>query len=370
MMLDDLEASSKAMLESTEDSTRETQDGFVEILLSFLGNPRALFHKIAIEAFTTFASDLSSAGLASLTDVLDTEETLEGQKRLFAQDDDEDVAEDNDDEEDDEDASDVEMIDPSSEDSSDDGDDGDDGSEGSPTSGGDDTDSESDDEELTQFNNMLALTLQTSKPSANGSTPDSSDSESDMDDDQMLALDPHLSTIFKQRSQITGKKERQTAKQNMIHFKSRVLDLLAVFLDKQHANPLVLEALPSILRLTRASASKQLADKSIKILKSSLAKHKGELPRPDDVDAVWDILKIVLEEAGLGGGANIHADSCSTAGLHIVKTLVGLDKANYDKVVDLYAETQKKWFGDKKSALQASLFTQFMNWSIQYRAAK
>ncbi|KAF2688077.1 hypothetical protein K458DRAFT_440797 [Lentithecium fluviatile CBS 122367] len=349
MMLEDLQTSSKAMLETTKDSATPTQDGFVEILLSFLGNPRTLFHKTAVEAFTIFASALSLEGLRSLTDVLDTEESLEGQKRLFAQEDDE-IPEDEDDE-DDEDASDVEMIDANDSEES--------------TSEDSSTDDESeDDEELVRFNNMLAMTLQTSKLSADSDASDDTSDESDMDDEQMMALDPHLSNIFKQRSQITGKKERENAKQNMVQFKSRVLNLLALFLDKQYSNALTLEALLSILRLTRATANKQLSDKSAKLLKSTFdshTKHKTALPKPDDVDSVWEVLKGIHEEAKLGGGAIVHANACSTASLHLVRVLVGLDRENYKRVVDVYAESQNQWFSDKMSHVQPVLFTQFLN---------
>jgi len=369
MMLEDLEASSKAMFETADSSATETPDGFVEILLSFLGNSRTLFHKIAVEAFTTFASELSDAGLNSLTEVLDTEESLEGQKRLFAQDVDE-IADDEDEVDDEEDASDVEMVDgpASGSDAEGAGD-----SEEDSTSDNSSAEDESDDEELIQFNNLLAMTLQTSKPSADGEEPDDTSDESDMDDEQMEALDPHISKIFKQRSQITGKKQREHAKQNMVQFKSRVLDLIAVFLDKQYSNPLSLEAVLSVVRLTRASANKQLSDKSSQMLKSTFdshTKHKTVLPVPDDVDVVWEILKNIHEEAKLGGGASTHANACSSASLHLVKVLVGLDGENYAKAVDVYAETQKQWFADKKSGLQSVLFTQFLNWSVQFRSGK
>jgi DNA polymerase phi len=363
MMLDDLEVSSKAMLETVEESTAESPDGFVEILLSFLGNPRTLFHKIAVEAFTIFAPELSVTGLGSLTEVLDTEESLEGQKRLFAQD--VDDFEEGEEDGDEEDASDVEMVDgPASET---------DGSEVDSSSGDDSSVEESEDEELIQFNNMLAMTLQTTKPSVNGEEAEDTSDDSDMDDEQMMALDPQLTKIFKQRSQITGKKEREHAKQNMVQFKSRVLDLLAVFLDKQYSNPLSLEVLLPVLRLTRASANKQLSDKSSQLLKSTFdthSKHKAALPVPDNVDAAWEILKGIHQETKLGAGASVHAGACSSASLHLAKVLVGVDKENYGEVVNVYAETQKQWFADRKSSLQSTLFTQFLNWSTQLRGGR
>lgn len=370
MMLDDLDASRKAMAKNKESG--EGSDAFVEIVLSFLGNPRTLFRKIGEEAFSIFASEIGSEGLQSLAEILDTEENLEGQKELFNQgdDDDEQAKSDDDSDDDSEMDSDVEMIESDVEMVNGEADDSDDesGSDSSDSDSSDsdgDEDDEEDDAELTQFNNLLQMTLGTAKADMDGG--DDSD-DSDMDDEQMMALDPQLSKIFKQRSQVTSKKkDREDAKQNVVQFKSRVLDLLAIYLDKQYSNALTLEILLPVLRRTRASANKQLAEKGSKMLKTyfdSRSKHKAPLPKPEAVDTVWAILKGIHEEAKNGGGAKAHADVCSSASLHVVKVLVGLDRANYAGVVDVYAETQKQWFADKKSPLQPTLFTQFQNWSM------
>ncbi|CAO2654315.1 Nn.00g110480.m01.CDS01 [Neocucurbitaria sp. VM-36] len=372
MLLDDLDASREAMLKKQKDPTAEGQDVFVEIILSFLGNPRTLFRRIGEEAFTIFASEIGAEGLRSLTDILDTEENLEGQKELFNQaDDDIEEGQSNDDSEDE---SDVEMIDGKPQDSGNDLPDAsasDNSASDSESDENDDEDSSEDDAELTQFNNLLALTLQTSKPNINGDVVEESSDDSDMDDEQMMALDPHLSQIFRERSKTTSKKkEREEAKHNVVQFKSRVLDLLAIYLEKQYSNPLTLNILLPVLRRTRANANKQTADKAGKTLKmlfDTRTKHKAPLPKPENVGAVWEVLKGIHEEAKMGGGAKMHADACSSASLYVVKVLVGLDKSNYGGVVDVYAETQKEWFADKKSRLQPVLFTQFQNWSLNAR---
>ena len=366
MMLNDLNTSYEAISKPKADASSEGQDGFIEILLSFLGNTRTLFHRIAIEAFTGFAPEISLEGLSSMTDILDTEETLEGQNKLFSQNDEPVEEADSEDEDDDmEDASDVEMIGGESKDGESNSDDSDDSSSES------DSDSEEDeeDDELTEFNNKLALTLQTSKLAAKDGDSDEDSDDSDMDDDQMMALDPHLSNIFKQRSQITGKKQREEAKQNVIRFKSRVLDLLAVFLDKQFSNPLSLEVLLPVLRLTRASANKQFTDRSAKLLQSTFAKTNTALPELQDVDAAWAILKDIHEEAKRGGGSIAHAGACNAASLHVVRTLVNADRDNYAKVVDVYAGSQKEWFSDVKSEVRDSMFSGFLNWSSRNRVA-
>lgn len=365
MMLHDLDASYKAISTHEKGSSNEGQDGFIEILLSFLGNTRTLFHKIAIEAFTAFASEISLDGLRSMTDILDTEENLEGQNKLFSQNDEEADEAESDDSDDDMDASDVEMVDEDAEEADEsDSDDSDDSSSGS-----DDDSEDEENDELTEFDNKLALTLQTSKLAANGEGSDEESDDSDMDDDQMMALDPHLSNIFKQRSQITGKKQREEAKQNVIRFKSRVLDLLTVFMDKQFSNPLSLEVLLPVLRLTRASANKQFTDRSAKLLQSTFAKTNTPLPQLEDADPAWEILKAIHEEAKQGGGSVAHAGACNAASLHVVRTLVNADRENYGKVVDIYAESQKGWFADVKSEVRDSMFSGFLNWSSRNRAA-
>jgi DNA polymerase phi len=371
MMLDDLDASRKAMAKNKDSG--EGSDAFVEIVLSFLGNPRTLFRKIGEEAFSIFASEIGSEGLQSLAEILDTAENFEGQRELFNQGDDDAEEDKSDDGSDDEEMdSDVEMVDSDVElvngdagvDEEDESDSDSDSSDEDSGESDEDEDDEMDDAELTQFNNLLGMALGTAKADMDGDDSD----ESDMDDEQMMALDPQLSKIFKQRSQVTSKKkDREDAKQNVVQFKSRVLDLLAIYLDKQYSNALTLEVLLPVLRRTRASANKQLAEKGNKMLKTyfdTRSKHKAPLPKPESVDTVWAILKGIHEEAKNGGGAKAHADVCSSASLHVVKVLVGLDRVNYAGVVDVYAETQKQWFADKKSPLQPILFTQFQNWSM------
>lgn len=370
LMLDELDASHKTMLQKSKDGANDGADGVVEIVLSFLGNQRTLFRKIGEEALSIFAAEISSDGLSSLTAILDAEENLEGQRELFNHGDDA-AAEEEGSSGDSEVDSDVEMVDGDPSLSSSDTDDTDDTSSDDDNASDEDDEGSEDDAELTQFNNMLAMTLQTSKTNVDGEDPEDTSDESDMDDEQMMALDPHLSKIFQQRSQITSKKkDREDAKQNVVQFKGKVLDALGIYLEKQYSNPLTLEVLLPVLRRTRANANKQLAEKASKQLRAFLdsrKKHKAPLPKPEDAEPVWETLKAIHEEAGMGGGSKMHAEACSSASLHVVKILVGLDRENYAGVVDVYAGTQKKWFADKKSSLQPALFTLFQNWSQSAR---
>ncbi|KAF2876802.1 hypothetical protein BDV95DRAFT_625943 [Massariosphaeria phaeospora] len=364
LMLSDLESARKTMLQPHKRSETQGQNVFIEIILSFLGNTRMLFRKIAEEAFSIFISDICFGEIRSLTDILDTEENMAGQRELFQQDG-EDVEDGVPSSDSIEEGSDVKMVEGEPRGSDDTGSD----SGSSIESNGQDDESANEDDnednaELTRFNNLLAMTLQTSRLSPNsGASKDSSDG-SDMDDEQMMALDSHLSKIFQQRSKITSKKkDREDAKQTVVQFKSRVLDLLAIYMEKRYSDPLTLMVLLPLLRRVRASANKQLAEKSTKLL-------KAPLPRPQDSREAWATLQEIHAEAKMGGGSIAHATVCSDASLHVVKVLMGLDKSSYARIADVYSESQKQWFRDKKSSVQPVLFTQFLNWSANTRKYK
>ncbi|KAF2661662.1 hypothetical protein K491DRAFT_673607 [Lophiostoma macrostomum CBS 122681] len=366
LLLDDLDSSRKSLLKTDKDKIHDGQEAFVEILLTFLGNPRALFARIAQEAFTTFTVDITGTGLLLLTDVLDIAETPDGQRQLFEQGDEENSPSRSD-VEDLEEGSDVEMIEgllqgqgqsESDDRSTEDSDSSNDGSD-------DETDEE--DEELTRFNNLLANTLQTSKPTLNGEESEES-SDEDMDDEQMMALDPHLTKIFQERSKIASKsQQRKDAKQTVVQFKSRVLDLLAIFMEKQCSSSLTLHVLLPVLRRIRAGSNQTLADKSFKLLKTytDYRARKAALPSLENLDQTWELLRGIHEEANLGGGASVHSTACSLASLHLVKILVGSDKDTYRAVVDVYAGTQKQWFADRKSGIHPVFFNQFQNCIVE-----
>ncbi|KAJ2795836.1 DNA-directed DNA polymerase, partial [Coemansia guatemalensis] len=78
-----------------------------------------------------------------------------------------------------------------------------------------------------------------------------SESEEEFDDEQMTVFDDKLAEIFRHR------KEQKTAardlKISMVNFKLRVLDLADVFLTRQPESPLVMQLLPAIVDLARAT---------------------------------------------------------------------------------------------------------------------
>jgi DNA polymerase phi len=233
-------------------------------------------------------------------------------------------------------------------------------------------DEDAGDEETAKLNAALAAIVGTKQYGASMADADTSgtgrqgsfdtDSDADMDDDAMFALDERMAEVFRQRKQAsnsTRKNKRQEAaeaRENVVRFKNRVLDLLDVYAKREHstARPrCVLAMLLPLLGLARTSRSKQLVDRACGLVRtlaqrsrlgSTKAKAKivsqqgggksGEEDAPpppqrhqqvplsvDDVQQAWTLLDRVHEEAARGE-SRVHAQACSQASLMLVKLLV------------------------------------------------
>ncbi|KAK5169056.1 DNA-directed DNA polymerase [Saxophila tyrrhenica] len=358
-----------------KDSTTNVTAMIIELLLSFISKPSALFRKLAEQVFTVFAPELTADSLQSLIDILGQKESLSGQQELFDAhgDDDEDGADGEEESEsgdhdfeaiDVEDASDVELVN---------------GEEASASGSNNDDDSEDDEsasdaadgatngveDEEAAFDRKLAEALGTGR----AEDEDSDEDGSDMDDEQMMALEPHLTTIFKERQKNTSKKqEKKDAKENIVNFKNRVLDLLAIFVKTQYAEVLTLDLILPLTNLVRTTTNKQTAEKAFAVLKQyfdACSKNK-KLPQPEDDDAVFMVLEAVHDEMKLGG-SKLHANACSRSSLFLAKVLVAEDPGHYERVASMYAKLMSEWWQDPTSKVQPSVFTEWTSWSITTR---
>ncbi|KAI7607417.1 hypothetical protein KC319_g21272, partial [Hortaea werneckii] len=260
----------------------------VELLLSFVSKPSALFRKLAEQVFAAFAAEMTSDGLQSLIDILEQKEGLSGQQALFQDQNDEDARmedatseqQSEDDGIDVEDMSDVELV--NGEEAGSENDESEDEDDDSSSSESDSADASGDDEEAV-FDRKLADALGTAKADEG-----SDDDESDMDDEQMMALEPHLTNIFKERKKDASKKqEGKDAKENIINFKNRVLDLLNIYVKGQYGQTLALDLILPLTILVRTTTSKPTSEKAFAVLKQyfdSCSKHKT-LPQPQDQEA-------------------------------------------------------------------------------------
>ncbi|KAG8623531.1 hypothetical protein KVT40_008507 [Elsinoe batatas] len=354
----------------------------IEILLGFLSRPSALFRKLAEQVFAAISTQVDEDGLQALLEILEKPENLSGQQELFDNADDvaemaadasDDNSEESDGSSDDLEDSDVEMIDTtgngtadtsdSAEESSEDDEDDDD----SPSNSSDEEAASQPDAELTALESKLAQTLGTSKVATGEDDGDTSD-DSDMDDDQMMALDGHLTKIFQERTKVSSKKkDNKDAKGNVINFKNRVLDLLGVFIKQCYSRPLVLDLITPLLRLIRTTTNKELSTRAFNVLKSlfdTCAKHKSFPTAPAEdlfatLAAVHDELKV--------SPSKIHASATSRSSLFLVKVAVTQDRANYTRAADMYLALQKAWYTDARNKIPSTAFTEWTSWSINSR---
>jgi len=80
-MLDDLQVCYSSLKASAADS--EVFDTLVEVLLSFLGKPGALYRKLAEQVFPSFTSQISATSLESLLDILGKKRKCERSTRTL-----------------------------------------------------------------------------------------------------------------------------------------------------------------------------------------------------------------------------------------------------------------------------------------------
>lgn len=289
--------------------------------------------------------------------MLETKENLSGQNEMFDEEDGEPHSSDA--ESDDTDAN---RVHSSSDSSKDEG-----GSGATESSEGEDN------EELAAFDMKLAQALKT-KPLNTGpsaATDESSPSDEEMDDEQMEALDEHIVTMFKERKKTVSKKtQKKDAKETIVNFKCRVLELLEIFIKKRHTDLLALDLLLPLLIVIRTTTSSLVSGRACNVMRefSRLCKGKA-VPQIEEKAVIVEILKDVHAEAMLES-SNAHASACSQASLLLVKVLAADDRTNLRKVVKTYATTQEAMLLDPKCRVKMSFFTEWLNWCSTARAAQ
>jgi DNA polymerase phi len=354
----------------TNDSDIDASEVLVELLLSFISKPSAVLRKATQHVFSAFMQKVTTGGLNLMTDILGSSEGLRGQQELFDQEP-EGRDEMNIEDEDNMD-SDVEVIDMDGEEvhlndhlnaSSDEisASDSNDASES--TSG--DSDNDPEDEAL---NTALAQVLGTHNLK-NGAGDVDSDSDADMTDSEMIALDSKLVEIFSQRKKAPNKKQEQKdAKETIVSFKSRVLDLLDIYVKKQAANPLAFSLLLPLLQLIRTTKAKPLADKAFSIIqaffKSFKAAKKAEsssFPSSNiTIASQLELLKAIHLEVSQDP-SHMFAKAASTASLLVASSLLHVDKESVQEIATVYRDSQVRW-ARGEVRIQASFFVEWINW--------
>lgn len=292
--------------------------------------------------------------------MLEAKESLSGQAEMFEQENEEDSISEEDD---------VEMIDkgdtspgsPGENDNS-----SEDDLDGSSESA--ETDSDASDTELAAFNAKLAQALGTRPGNEDLTADDSGSSDEDMNSEQMEALDDHLKEVFRERKKVNSKKtEKKDAKETVVNFKCRVLDLLEIYAKQQHANRLALSLLLPVLKCIRTTTSPQVSSKACNVMREYARVCKGDrVPGIADTDAIFDLLGSVHAEA-MKEGSNAYVSAYSQASLLLVKVLVAHDRECFRRVLRIYGDTQEKYVLDAHCKVKPAFFTDWQNWCTSAR---
>jgi DNA polymerase phi len=343
-------------------------DSVLEMLLSFASRPSKLMRRITVQIFDALAPSFTIQAFEPLFRVLETKESIKGQQEMFQAGGDDDIDVDDDDGSDSDSAieevdSDVEIA--SVSDTS--------GSIDDSAHTSDEEEDETDqDEELARFDAALASALGTRslQPDdiAQAKEGSESSSDEDMDDDQMEELDAKLAEVFRARNEQQNrnkKKEAKDAKENIVNFKNRVLDLIESYLKRQQRQALAIDLLVPLLKLARTTQEKQLAQKACKLVQDYSSRCKGpnvpELRDESQVQHALEVLRSVHEEATLES-SNAQSDAASLSSLLVVKALVQADPGTIKSIVEVYASTRVRQLTEKKCWVLPGFFAAWNNW--------
>lgn len=378
-ILQDLNRCSEKM-KSEEGGSSEL---LVEILLALVSRQSPMMRQISEQVFEAFSSQVSSEALELLTEPLFAEENEKGYQALFEnleEDaemvDAEDSGSENDAEDMDEDeiseiGSDVEFLTLNGADTTADGEDEDGDEEEDEEEDEDQEQADADAQELANFDEALAKVLKSHRLDKDKDA-ESSDNDSDMTDSEMMAIDEKLGEVFKQMAKKAGskKKEKKDAKESVIMFKHRIIDLLALYIKHEAANPLAFTLLLPLLEIVRTTTAKPLANKAAMAIENfSKAFKKARVASDNDVKvdtkAQFALLKEIHQRAAKDQS---HASSraASAASLLVASSLF-TDKENIDGINALYAQT----FADCQKGIikmQGFFFSDWVNWGMGHAA--
>ena len=224
-------------------------------------------------------------------------------------------------------------------------------------------DSDEDGDGLAALNAKLAQIVGTRPGNEDADAADTSSSDEEMTDEQMFELNGSLENIFREQKKITSKKtEKKDARENIVNFKRRVLDLLEIYVKHEHGNSLGLSLIQPLLTLIRTTTDSLLSKKACDVMGKYTQSCKGNgVPQIEDTESVFGLLEAVHIEA-MKVGSNVHAKACSQASLLLVRVLVARDRECLRRVVKVYGATQERFLFDSSCGVKASFFTDWLNW--------
>ncbi|KAJ3566165.1 hypothetical protein NPX13_g7242 [Xylaria arbuscula] len=367
-ILEDIEACSDKM-KSKEAGASEL---LVEILFALIPRQSPMLRQISEQVFDAFASQISPEALQLLLEPLITEENSRGYQALFENNENaemEDIEQSDsgsDDAESDEDeiseiGSDIEFVTLNGADLASDGDMGEEQIEDEEK---DKEDDETEDADLAALDDALAKVLNSHRLDKDQDA-ESPDDDSDMTDSEMMALDEKLVDVFKHQIKNTKRKnEKKDAKESVILFKHRVLDLLNIFVKQEAVNVLAFDLLLPLLELIRTTTAKPLSNKAMNVLTefSKASKKTRSKDTQVDTEAQVTLLQKLHEEASKDM-SHAFAKAASMASLLVASNLWAADQENIYPINTIYAHT----FADcqkGKIKIQGAFFSDWVNWGM------
>ncbi|CAH2222870.1 myb-binding 1A [Pelobates cultripes] len=349
-----------------DDQEPEWVEVMVEILLSLFSQPSRLFRLVARNVFKNICPYVTKNALQLILNVLDAEDDdsedgaivvteEKGQKKSTENKEDEQDSGSDDESEDDEDE--------------------------------DDDDDNSGDEDPNETVND-DFRIQLMKIMQDSTALEGQDSDDDLDDDAMMALDKNLSALFaEQKKRIQAKKdEKERIRKEKIlrkDFKTKVLDLVDVFVKKQPESPLVFNIIePLISTITQSMNSESSNQQERDYLQKSAAIFMNDLCKSKkycrDVSELKEELHAMMERL-LNGACKQNDSSVGlyyfSASLYLFKVLKNSTKGQPEsddtktlsqgeyfgcldlpRVTELYQESLKSFMSKRKTSLTAAMF--------------
>lgn len=319
---------------SVDDQQGQNGTAFTELVLNMMTKGSASSRRVSEQVFSSSVTTMTLDSLQLLLDVLKTPESVAGQEQLF------------------ENGEDKEMEDGSTQDGEQPSDDQSMGTSGTSES---ETEDESEDEvdaeigeEEAKFNKALADALQTKE------TESGHESESLMDDDEMMAIDEQIADIFRQREpnkKPSKRVERKQARGRVVNLKTQVLGLLEILVRRVQGaenQGLLVSLYFPLLVFTRTTSDFTLRGKARRLLRDRLCRAKVTAISDEDT---LKVLQEVHTEAERGGDS-----CCSAASLCLYRMLK--DKKQGD---DIYIASFTNWARNANSRMIRALFVDFVN---------
>ncbi|KAH3662377.1 hypothetical protein OGAPHI_005629 [Ogataea philodendri] len=340
----------KSAFDSYTDSSAQDMlvDTLVDLVLSYLTLKLSLMKKVAASVWQNLVPLVGKPQLDRLFEVVLTKENKEGREKLFNE------AVDEEDDSEEVQGSDSDSVDVSMDDS-------------------EDPLELEDVDRKTSSELAQALGVENNEDLSEEASDSSEESESDvesMSDEQMMAIDSTLSRIFKQRQDALNnmesksgnqrKQEVQDARELMVFFKNRVLDLLELFVNKRSTDKLKMDVAVVLLDVMGLTLEKQLGEKAHKLIKL-ITKSPIQVSIQNKSE-LFENLKDIQTRAATKSKFRAHSLACNQVSLYIVRSLVNFDKSLIPDLLDVYLESIKNWATDPADKTTTGMYIDLINW--------